>query len=71
MKGAPIPSVAKSMKSKGVIMRDLAGPEVQALSDAEWRKATLQGVGKMKAVTTLSAAEVDNVLAYMRSIKKK
>jgi mono/diheme cytochrome c family protein len=70
MNGAPISSVAKSMLKQGVKMRDLKAPEVQSQSDAEWKKSILEGNGKMKAVKTMSAADTDNVIAYMHTLKK-
>lgn len=71
MNGAPIGSVAKSMKNKGVIMRDLAGKEVQGMTSAEWRKSTVEGVGKMKGITTIDAAQMEDLFAFMRAFKKK
>lgn len=57
-------------KMTKVQMRDLKSPEVQALSDADLEKAITHGVGKMKAVKTVTGAEVGNVVAYVRSLKK-
>ena len=51
-------------------MRDLKAPTVQAKTDAEWKKMILEGTGKMKAVKALSAADADNVVAFMRTLKK-
>ena len=71
MNGAPVGSVAKAMRRQGVEMRTLASKEVQAQSDAEWKKVVTEGVGKMKAVKSLSGPEIDDVMAYMRGLKKK
>jgi mono/diheme cytochrome c family protein len=71
MNGAAVSSVAKSMQKQGVTMRDLKAKEVQAQTDVEWKKMITEGTGKMKAIKTLSAADVDNVVAFMRTLKKK
>jgi mono/diheme cytochrome c family protein len=65
--GAPNPAVAKSMK---VEMRDLKSPEVQSKSDADLKKAITEGFGKMRAVKTIPGATADDVVAYIRSLKK-
>lgn len=65
--GAPNPGVAKMMK---VNMRDLKSPEVQALSDDELKKDITDGTGKMKPIPSVSGAAADNVVAYLRSLKK-
>lgn len=64
--GTPKPAIAKMLK---VEMRHLGSKEVQAKSDAELKKETLEGVGKMKAVP---AAEKDiaNILAFVRTLKQ-
>ncbi len=65
--GTPNAAIEKMMK---VEMRDLKSSEVQALSDADLKKAITDGQGKMKPVKTVTGAEVDNVVAYVRSLKK-
>jgi len=62
-----VPSV-KLQKKLNITMKDLRSPEIQALSDAELRKRSLEGIGKMKAVTGLSAQDRDNVIAYVRTL---
>ena len=59
-------SMAKMLK---VEIKHLGSKEVQAKSDADWKKEITEGVGKMKAVK-LSDADVANVIAYMRTLKK-
>ena len=71
MNGAPVSSVDKAMVKQGVHMRDLKAKEVQAQSDADWKKAIVEGSGKMKPVKGLSGPDVDGLLAYMHSLKKK
>ena len=65
--GAGNPGVAKMMK---VEIKDLKLPEVQATSDDEMKKIVTDGKGKMKPVATVTGAAVDNVVAYIRSLKK-
>jgi mono/diheme cytochrome c family protein len=65
--GAPSPAIAKAMN---VQMRDLKSPEVQAKSDADLKKAVTDGQGKMRPIPLVSGAALDNVIAYVRSLKK-
>jgi len=45
--------------------------EVQSQSDAEIKKVIVEGKGKMKPVKDMSDTDVDNVIAYVRTFKKK
>src|SRR5438270_14061272 len=65
--GTPNPAIAKMMK---VDMKNLGSAEVQALSDADLAKIITDGKGKMKPVKTVSGPAVDNVVAYIRTLKK-
>jgi len=65
--GLPNATAAKTLK---VEMVHLGDPKVQAFSDAELKKMVTQGVGKMKPVTNLNAAQVDDVIAHMRTFKR-
>ena len=65
--GAPNAAIAKAMK---VEMRDLGSNEVQSQSDAELKAVITDGKGKMKPVKTVTGADVDNVVAFMRTLKK-
>ena len=65
--GTPNAAIAKSLK---VEMRELGSKEVQALSDSEIKTIITDGKGKMRSVKTVSGADVDNVVAYVRSLKK-
>ncbi|MGH9711719.1 MAG: c-type cytochrome [Candidatus Acidiferrales bacterium] len=49
----------------------LDSDEVQKQSDADIKKVIADGKGKMKPVTGLSDTEISNVIAYVRSMKKK
>jgi mono/diheme cytochrome c family protein len=64
--GSGNPAIAKAMK---VDMKKLSSPEVQAQSDADMAKIITDGKGKMKPVKTVSGATVDNVVAYVRTLK--
>jgi len=65
--GAPNAAIAKMMK---VEMQDLKSSGVQAMSDADLKKVISEGKGKMKPVAAVSGAAADNVIAYVRSLKK-
>jgi mono/diheme cytochrome c family protein len=65
--GAPNVAIAKMQK---VEMKDLKASEVQGVSDAEMKTIITDGRGKMKPVRGLTEADVDNVVAYVRSLKK-
>ena len=62
------PALAKALK---VEIRDLGSKEVQDKSDEQLKKDTVEGVGKMKAVAGLKDQEVADLIAYLRSLKKK
>jgi mono/diheme cytochrome c family protein len=65
--GTPNPAVAKMMK---VDLKPLGSPEVQATSDADIKALITNGKGKMKAFPSITGASLDNVVAYVRSLKK-
>jgi len=65
--GSGNPGMAKALK---VTMRPLGSAEVQAKSDAELKKDITEGNGKMKPITGLAAKQVDDVVAYLRTLKK-
>jgi mono/diheme cytochrome c family protein len=49
----------------------LSSPAIQAKSDADLRTTVTQGKGKMPAVLkTAPATQVDDVIAYLRTLKK-
>jgi mono/diheme cytochrome c family protein len=60
-------AVAKMLK---VELKHLGSKEVQAKTDADLKKLILEGMGKMKAVAGIDAKAADNVVAYMRTLKK-
>jgi mono/diheme cytochrome c family protein len=65
--GAGNPAIAKMFK---VDMKDLKSPDVQAIGDDDLKKVITDGKGKMKPVAGVSGADADNVVAYVRSLKK-
>ena len=60
-------SLAKMLK---VEMRPLGSKEVQSQSDADLKKVILEGRGKMKAAAGVDAKTADDVVAYLRTLKK-
>jgi mono/diheme cytochrome c family protein len=65
--GTPNASIAKMMK---VDMKDVKSAEVQAMSDDDIKKVIVDGKGKMKPIKTVSGVALDDVVAYVRSLKK-
>lgn len=61
------PAIAKAMK---VTIHPFSSPEVQSKSDADLKKLITQGYGKMKPVTSLKPDQVNDVIAYIRTLKK-
>jgi mono/diheme cytochrome c family protein len=66
--GAPKEAIAKMMK---VEMRHLGSKEVQAKNDAGLRKDIVEGTGKMRPVKGLSDTQVNDVVAFLRSLATK
>ena len=48
----------------------LGGATVQATSDADIKTAVTAGAGTMKPVPGVAGADLDNVVAFVRSLKK-
>ena len=65
--GTPNLAAQKALK---VQMWDLKSKEVQSRSDADLRKVDVEGEGKMKPVSGITGAAVDDLLAYVRSLGK-
>jgi predicted CXXCH cytochrome family protein len=65
--GTPNAAVAKMMKAD---MKDLKSSDVQAMSDDDLKKVITDGKGKMKPIASVSGADADNVIAYIRTWKK-
>jgi mono/diheme cytochrome c family protein len=62
------PAMAKSLK---IEFRDLKSPEVQKMSDAELKKLAMGGHGKKKPLKTVSPAELDDAIAFLRKLKSQ
>ncbi len=62
--GTPNAGMAKAMGIKP--MSDKA---IQAKSDAELKKEVSEGFGKMKPIAGLAGADLDNVIAFVRTLK--
>jgi mono/diheme cytochrome c family protein len=65
--GTPNPAIEKMMK---VEMKDLKSAEVQALSNDDIKKIITGGKDKMRPVTSVSGAALDDVAAYVHTLKK-
>ena len=61
------PGMAKMLK---VEMKALGSKEVQAKSDADLKKVITQGSGKMKPVVSVTGKQVDDVVAFIRTLKQ-
>ena len=60
-------AIAKMFK---VTMQHLGSKEIQSKPDADFKKVITTGQGKMKAITGITDAEVADVIAYVRTLKK-
>ena len=65
--GTPNAAIAKMLKAD---MPDLKSAEVQALSNDEIKKIVTDGKGKMRPVKTVEGDALDNVIAFVRTLKK-
>lgn len=65
-KGEGKPSIAKMFN---VEMHPLSSKEVQSKTDAEFKKIITTGNGKMKPVAGLSDKQIDDVIAFVRTLK--
>ena len=65
--GAGNPGIAKAL---GVTFTPFSSEEIQKKSDADLKKIVTEGKGKMKPVKDLSDADMGNVIAYIRTLKK-
>jgi mono/diheme cytochrome c family protein len=61
------PAIAKMLNAT---LPNLASKEIQAKSDVDLKKTIVEGKGKMKPVKTLSPAEMDAVVAFLRTLHK-
>lgn len=61
---------AAMAKAKMLDIKPITTPEVMKKTDAELKKIITEGQKQMEPIKGLSAAELDNVLAYIRTLKK-
>lgn len=61
------PAIAKMMK---VEFKSLSSSEIQSQSDADLKGVIAKGKGKMKPVKSVNAKQADDVIAYLRTLKK-
>jgi mono/diheme cytochrome c family protein len=61
------PAIAKAMNAN---LPNLGSKAIQAKSDADIKKTVVEGKGKMRPVKTLTAAEIDAAIAYVRTLGK-
>jgi mono/diheme cytochrome c family protein len=64
--GAPVAAIAKMMK---VEMKDLKSTEVQKMSDPDMKTAITDGKGKMKPIKTVTGKSLDDVVAYVKTLR--
>lgn len=67
--GGATPNAAVS-KMFGVPIPVLTSPEVQAKSDADIRDVITKGKGKMPIAKNVTGSAIDDVIAYLRTLKK-
>ena len=60
--------IAQMMKIK---FTPLGAKEVQAKSDADLKKISIEGGGKMKAVKDVNDTMADDIVAFLRTFAKK
>ncbi len=60
-------TIAKTLK---VDMKPLSSKEVQAKSDVDLKNTILEGTGKMKAVKDLDAKAAEDIVSFLRTLKK-
>ena len=65
--GAGNPTIAKMMK---VDIPPLSASAVQSLPDADLKAVIMKGKGKMKPVASVTGSQVDDVVAFVRTLKK-
>jgi cytochrome c5 len=65
--GTANPGMAKAMN---VEVKDLGSSDVQAMSDGDLKKIVTDGKGKMRPISSVAGKSVDDVVAYVRTLKK-
>ena len=67
--GGAVPNAGVA-KMFGVPIPILGSPDVQAKSDADLKKVITEGKGKMPAPKNVTGGAVDDVIAYLRTLKQ-
>ena len=57
-------------KAAGVTLKPLGGPEVQGMSDVDLKAVITAGKGKMKPVKGITGPNLDNLVAYIRTLNQ-
>jgi mono/diheme cytochrome c family protein len=65
--GVANPAIAKMMK---VDIKALGSPEVQAMTDPQIADVITKGKGKMRAIPSVTGEQVNDVVAFVRTLKK-
>lgn len=65
--GTSNPNIAKMMK---IDIKDLRSADVQAMSDDDLKTVITAGKGKMRPISSVSGPALNDVVAYVRSLKK-
>ena len=65
--GEANPAIAKMMK---VEIHNLGSSEVQSMSDNDLKKIITNGKGKMQPIRSVTGKSADDVVAYVRTLKK-
>src|ERR1700691_2211298 len=65
--GEANPGIVKALK---VEIKSLGSTDVQSLSDEDLKKIVTEGKGKMQPIRSVTGKSVDDVIAYIRTLKK-
>lgn len=68
--GADGTANAALAKMMNVEIKDLKSPEVQSMSNDDIKNVITAGKGKMRPVSAVSGGALDDVVAYVRTLKK-
>jgi mono/diheme cytochrome c family protein len=60
----------KTCHGADVTFKPLGSEEIQKKTDAEFKKIITEGKDKMKPVKDLSDADMDNIIAFVRTLKQ-
>ena len=63
--GVPVAAAAKMLKAEMKDLKTVTG----SISEADMKKIVAEGKGKMAPVKGIAGADLDNVIAYTKSLK--